>query len=201
MISSVTSGDVETAGGFRPATDGLDLWESLEGMRVELDNAAVVGPRTTFGEIPVVPQGSTTRTNRGGILLQAADGNPERVLLDDVLAPTPTADVGDTLSGATVGVLDYSFGNFKLLVTATPRSPPAASRPRPPPRPPRASSPPRRSTWRTWRRATRRASSTASRPASSPTSVRPTWSRWRRSRTTAARPTTAPSPPTRPSPG
>ncbi|GAA2780261.1 lamin tail domain-containing protein [Kitasatospora sp. CM 4170] len=120
VISSVTSGDVETAGGFRPATDGLDLWESLEGMRVELDNAAVVGPRTTFGEIPVVPQGSTTRTNRGGILLQAADGNPERVLLDDVLAPTPTADVGDTLSGATVGVLDYSFGNFKLLVTATP---------------------------------------------------------------------------------
>ncbi|MCG6498528.1 endonuclease/exonuclease/phosphatase family protein [Kitasatospora sp. A2-31] len=89
-------------------------------MRVELDNAAVVGPRSRFGEIPVVPQGSTTRTNRGGILLQAADGNPERVLLDDVLAPTPTADVGDTLSGATVGVLDYSFGNFKLLVTAAP---------------------------------------------------------------------------------
>ncbi|MER7706030.1 lamin tail domain-containing protein [Kitasatospora sp. NPDC097605] len=120
VISGVTTGDVETAGGFQPATDGLDFWESLEGMRVQLNNAAVVGPSSSFGEIPVVPQGSTTRTNRGGILLQAADGNPERVLLDDVLAPTPTANVGDTLSGATVGVLDYSFGNFKLLVTATP---------------------------------------------------------------------------------
>ncbi|MFB7469644.1 lamin tail domain-containing protein [Kitasatospora sp. NPDC056184] len=120
VISSVTTGDVETAGNFQPATDGLDFWESLEGMRVQLNNAAVVGPTTSFREIPVVPQGSTTRTTRGGILLQAADGNPERVLLDDVLAPTPTANVGDTLSGATVGVLDYSFGNFKLLVTATP---------------------------------------------------------------------------------
>ncbi|MCX4683761.1 lamin tail domain-containing protein [Kitasatospora purpeofusca] len=120
VISSVTTGDVETAGGFQPATDGLDFWESLEGMRVQLNNAAVVGPRASVGEIPVVPQGSTTRTARGGILLQAADGNPERVLLDDVLAPTPAANVGDTLSGATVGVLDYSFGNFKLLVTATP---------------------------------------------------------------------------------
>ncbi|MFJ4673443.1 lamin tail domain-containing protein [Kitasatospora purpeofusca] len=120
VISGVTTGDVETAGGFQPATDGLDFWESLEGMRVQLNNAAVVGPRSSVGEIPVVPQGSTTRTARGGILLQAADGNPERVLLDDVLAPTPAANVGDTLSGATVGVLDYSFGNFKLLVTATP---------------------------------------------------------------------------------
>ncbi|WP_328958381.1 lamin tail domain-containing protein [Kitasatospora purpeofusca] len=120
VISGVTTGDVETAGGFQPATDGLDFWESLEGMRLQLNNAAVVGPSSSFGEIPVVPQGSTTRTARGGILLQAADGNPERVLLDDVLAPTPAANVGDTLSGATAGVLDYSFGNFKLLVTATP---------------------------------------------------------------------------------
>ncbi|MFJ9949714.1 lamin tail domain-containing protein [Kitasatospora sp. NPDC091207] len=120
VISAVTSGDVETAGSFHPATEGLDFWESLEGMRVELDDAAVVGPSSAFGEIPVVPPGSTTRTGRGGVLLQPGDANPERVILDDVLAPTPTATVGDTLTGATVGVLDYSFGNFKLLVTATP---------------------------------------------------------------------------------
>ncbi|MBP0452617.1 lamin tail domain-containing protein [Kitasatospora sp. RG8] len=129
VVSGVTGGDVETAGGFQPATDGLDFWESLEGMRVELDNAAVVGPTSKFGEIPVVPQGSTTRTARGGILLQANDANPERVILDDVLAPTPAATVGDTLSGATVGVLDYSFGTFKLLVTATPAVTPGGTAP------------------------------------------------------------------------
>ncbi|MFD5916698.1 lamin tail domain-containing protein [Kitasatospora sp. NPDC058201] len=120
VISGVTSGNVETAAGFQPSTDGLDFWESLEGMRVRIDDAAVVGPTSSFGEIPVVPQGSTTRTTRGGILLRAGDGNPERIVLDDVLAPVPTAKVGDTLTGATVGVVDYSFGNFKLLPTTTP---------------------------------------------------------------------------------
>ncbi|MDT3397741.1 lamin tail domain-containing protein [Streptomyces sp. B1866] len=120
VIEDDATGDVETSGTFDPAADGLDFWESMEGMRVEIDNAAVVGPRSSFGEIPVVPPGSTTRTTRGGIVLQANDANPERVLLDDVLAATPAVNVGDTLSGATAGVLDYSFGNAKLLVTASP---------------------------------------------------------------------------------
>jgi len=120
VIEDDATGDVENSGVFDPASDGIDFWESMEGMRTEIDNAAVVGPRNSYGEIPVVPQGSTTRTNRGGIVLQSNDANPERVLLDDVLAATPTANVGDTLSGAATGVLDYSFGNFKLLVTSTP---------------------------------------------------------------------------------
>ncbi|MGW7449664.1 lamin tail domain-containing protein [Kitasatospora sp. NPDC054795] len=129
VISGVTSGDVETAGNYQPATDGLDFWESLEGMRVEIDDAAVVGPTNKYGELSVVPQGSGTRTNRGGILLQANDGNPERVVLGKALAPTPTANVGDTLTGATVGVLDYAFGNFTLQVTATPTVTPGTTTP------------------------------------------------------------------------
>ncbi|MGW4645429.1 lamin tail domain-containing protein [Kitasatospora sp. NPDC004289] len=120
VIDDDANGDVETGGSFQPTTDGIDFWESLEGMRLQLNDAAVVGPRSSVGEIPVVPAGSATRTARGGIVIQAGDFNPERVLLDDALAPTPAADTGDTLAGATVGVLDYSFGNFKLLVTATP---------------------------------------------------------------------------------
>jgi predicted extracellular nuclease len=120
VIEDDATGDVETSGVFDPASDGIDFWESMEGMRIEIDNAAVVGPRSTFGEIPVVPVGSTTRSVRGGMVLQAGDANPERVLLDDVLAATPTVNVGDTLPGPVRGVLDYSFGNFKLLVTATP---------------------------------------------------------------------------------
>jgi hypothetical protein len=87
---------------------------------VQLTNAAVVGPRNTFGEIPIAPAGSGVRTTRGGIAIQAGDFNPERVLVDDRLVATPNADVGDTLSGATVGVLDYSFGMFKLLPRTAP---------------------------------------------------------------------------------
>ena len=120
VVEDDATGDVELTGVFDPAQDGLDFWESLEGMRLQLNDAAVVGPRSSFGELPVVPVGSTVRTARGGILLRENDLNPERVILDDLLAPVPTANVGDTLTGATVGVLDYSFANFKLLVTATP---------------------------------------------------------------------------------
>lgn len=120
VIEDDATGDVETSGTFDATTDGIDFWESLEGMRVQLNDAAVVGPRSSYGEIPVVPAGSGVRTTRGGIVSQSGDFNPERVILDDVLAATASADVGDTLSGATIGVIDYSFGNFKLLPTTTP---------------------------------------------------------------------------------
>jgi predicted extracellular nuclease len=120
VIEDDSNGDVEAGGVFDPASDGIDFWESLEGMRVELDNAAVVGPTNQFGEIPVVPVGSTTRTTRGGIVLQANDSNPERVVVDKTLAPTPSVDVGDTLAGAVIGQVTYAFGNFHLAVTATP---------------------------------------------------------------------------------
>ena len=58
------------------------------------------------------------RTPRGGIVVRANDFNPERVILDDVLADTPDVDTGDHFTTDIVGVLDYSFGNFKLLTTS-----------------------------------------------------------------------------------
>src|SRR5262245_9248607 len=123
VIEDDATGDVENSGAFDPANDGIDFYESLEGMRLELRDAVAVGPRSGFGEIPVLPAGgagSGVRTNRGGILLRSNDTNPERIFLDDVLAPTPVMDVGDTIPGSLFGVLDYSFGNFKLLVTSSP---------------------------------------------------------------------------------
>jgi predicted extracellular nuclease len=123
VIEDDATGDVENSGVFDPATDGIDFYESLEGMHLELQNAVAVGPRSGFGEIPVLPaggDGAGVRTNRGGILLRATDTNPERIHLDDVLAATPVMDVGDTIPGSLFGVLDYSFGNFKLLVTSSP---------------------------------------------------------------------------------
>jgi predicted extracellular nuclease len=120
VIDDDSNGDVETTGTYEPATDGIDFWESLEGMWLGLDKPGVTGPRSSFGELPVVPAGSSVRTIHGGIVLQADDSNPERIMLDDALAPVPTAKVGDTLAGVVTGVLDYSFGNFKFLVTQTP---------------------------------------------------------------------------------
>lgn len=120
VIDDDSNGDVETTGTFQPATDGIDFWESLEGMWLGIDQPQVTGPTSSFRELSVVPAGSSVRTVRGGIVLQKADSNPERVLLDDVLTPIPTAKTGDKLAGVVAGVLDYSFGNFKFLPTQTP---------------------------------------------------------------------------------
>jgi uncharacterized protein len=120
VIDDDATGDVETSGTFNATADGIDFWESMEGMRVQLNSPAVVGPTDSNGEFPVVPAGSGTRSARGGIVAQAGDFNPERVFVDNALANVPAAKVGDTLSGAVVGVLDYSFGNVKLEVTASP---------------------------------------------------------------------------------
>ena len=120
LIDNESSGDVETRTTFNATADGIDFWESMEGMRVELDNPAVVGPTDSYGELYVVPTGSGTRTNRGGIVAQATDFNPERVMVSSTLATVPAANVGDTLSGAVVGPLDYDFGDFTVLATTAP---------------------------------------------------------------------------------
>ena len=120
IIEDDATGDVETSGIFDPATDGIDFYESLEGMLVQVNNAVVVGPRNSFGEIPVVGDNGTTasvRTARGGIVVRGNDFNPERIFIADPFQTTPQVNVGDSFTGPVIGVMDYSFGNFKLLAT------------------------------------------------------------------------------------
>ncbi|QFG27443.1 endonuclease/exonuclease/phosphatase [Actinomadura sp. WMMB 499] len=117
------NGDVERGGTFDPRRNGLDFFEALEGMRVRLQDAVAVGP-TRHGELPVLPAGGAGvggRTGRGGILQRDGDANPERIVLDDALAPLPAMNVGDRLPGDSGGVVDYSLGHFKVLPSTTPR--------------------------------------------------------------------------------
>jgi uncharacterized protein len=121
VIEDDASGSVETGGVFDPAADGIDFYESLEGMRVQVNEALAVGPRNSFGEIPVVGDRSALAgvdSVRGGILVRPNDFNPERIILDDTLVATPVVNVGDGFASPVVGVMDYSFGNFKLNLTA-----------------------------------------------------------------------------------
>ncbi|MGB9376819.1 MAG: Ig-like domain-containing protein, partial [Mycobacteriales bacterium] len=112
--------NVETSGVFDPAQDGIDFWESLEGMRVQVNNAVASGPTTSFGEISVLADNGVNagvRTTRGGIVIRPTDFNPERIILDDPMVATPMVNVGDHFSGPIVGIMDYSFNNPKLNVT------------------------------------------------------------------------------------
>jgi len=119
VIEDDSAGNVETSGTFDPAQDGIDFHESLEGMAVQIDEAVAVGPRNSFGEIPVVGDGGRlagVRTARGGVVIRPDDFNPERIILDDVLRATPNVDVRDRFTTPVRAIVDYNFGNFKFLV-------------------------------------------------------------------------------------
>lgn len=130
VIDDDATGSVETSGSFDATTDGIDFYESMEGMRVSVTDADVVGP-TRFEEIPVVAGNAGPRSNRGGIVVTDGDLNPERIFLDDGLNPAgitiPAANTGDQVVGTASGVLDYSFGNFKLFVDSAPTVLPTAA--------------------------------------------------------------------------
>ena len=111
---------------FRPATDAIDFYESLEGMRAAVRDAKVVGATKSFGEMTVIPGQNVAAVTspRGGVVYSGYDHpNAMRVQLDDALLPVgamPKASVGDSIAGDTVGVIEYSFNNPKLEVTAAP---------------------------------------------------------------------------------
>ena len=129
IIEDDAAGSVETSGVFDPASDGIDFLESLEGMRVRLDDAVVVNPSRLFAggsiEIGVLAHGGAgagPRTPRGGILLESTDYNPERLFLANGLpavaaAPFPIVNVGDSFGGSVVGVVGYSFANYKIFAS------------------------------------------------------------------------------------
>jgi predicted extracellular nuclease len=124
LIDDDATGDVETSGVFDPGSDGIDFYESLEGMRVQVNNPVAVGPTSSNREIPVLADagaGSSVRTTRGGIVVRPNDFNPERIILDDEITGGPSlplVSVGDRFNAPAVGVIDYSFGNYKLEVSA-----------------------------------------------------------------------------------
>lgn len=128
VIDDDATGSVETSGSFNHVTDGIDFYESLEAMRVQIDGAVAVGPTNNFGELPVLANdgaGASVRTSRGGIVIQPGDFNPERVIADDEIlrrigGAMPLAKVNDRFTATLIGILDYSFGNFKLMLTAVP---------------------------------------------------------------------------------
>ena len=110
--------DAETAGRFDPRTDALAFYESLEGMRVALRDAVVVGPTNDYGELVALPAGTPApRTEAGGVRYDGYHRhNTARVTVDDeiVYRRMPAADVGDRLPGAVDGPLHYDYGTYRI---------------------------------------------------------------------------------------
>ena len=97
---------------------GLDFYESLEGMLVQVNQAVVVGATNQYMEIVILPDKGSwagVRTERGGIVVREDDFNPERIILDDGLRQLPFVQVGDLAAHPIIGVIDYAFGNYRLI--------------------------------------------------------------------------------------
>ena len=107
---------------FDPTTDGIDFYESLEGMLVTVDTPRVVADTTGIGLTYVVASdgvGATGLNSRSGMTISARDANPETINI----FRGGTHTQGDTLNDVT-GVLTYfssrseSSGSYQINPTA-----------------------------------------------------------------------------------
>ena len=126
---------------YDPATDGIDFWESLEGMLVTVENPVAIDSTNGFGELWTVASdgaGTLSATNvseTGLVVVEGGEGglgvfdsgagsdfNPERIQIDGgyelngVAFDTPVVTPGAILDSVT-GIIDYAFGNYELRPT------------------------------------------------------------------------------------
>ncbi|MRR12290.1 hypothetical protein EG835_07465, partial [bacterium] len=102
---------------FEPASDAIDFWESLEGMRAEIPSGTVVGPTSSRGDLVLRPDGAppVPRTAVGGVLLTETGPSLDRVLVGRRIAgEMPRADVGARARGPVTGIVDYAYSNYRF---------------------------------------------------------------------------------------
>ncbi|HEY3752262.1 MAG TPA: endonuclease/exonuclease/phosphatase family protein [Pseudonocardiaceae bacterium] len=120
QAEDVGGGDVESLI-LQPKDFALDYFKSHESELMEVDDARVVGPTDSFGELYVTDKPNVDKTPRGGLLLPSyTDRDTGKLEIVTVAGgpKAPEANVGDTLTGATVGPLTYSeFGGYELEAT------------------------------------------------------------------------------------
>lgn len=114
VVAPLTNIDNDGLQTFEPADDAIDFYESLEGMRVAVENAKIVAPQSG-GTTVVVPNiEGLTFNNLGGLNIAKDNYNPSRIFVD---AGKNNATSGDSFNGDIVGVMGYDSSNFKLFTT------------------------------------------------------------------------------------
>lgn len=120
MAANAGGADIESRT-LQPHRYALDFYKSLESERVQVANARVVGPTDAYGELYVTTRPNTDRTPRGGMIYPSY-GDRDTARVEVVALPgnttAPKANVGDTLTGTTVGPLGYSqYGGYEIQAT------------------------------------------------------------------------------------
>ncbi|WP_425559599.1 endonuclease/exonuclease/phosphatase family protein [Kitasatospora terrestris] len=108
---------------LKPADYALDLYESLEGMNVQVVHVRVVQATDKYNELWVDARNQDRPTRRGGVVYLGYDQpNPGRLMVQSLVPaaeqPFPQLNVGDELEGVTAGPLDYNqFGGYTIAAT------------------------------------------------------------------------------------
>lgn len=126
---------------YQPATDGLDFWESLEGMRVTVQDPVSVSGVSTFNEFYAVATRDWVDTDAtgfnadlgvlvidgavgGGINVNntiGGDFNPERIQIQVDSTVTPGGVPSGISPGARLndvtGVVNYNAGQYEVVAT------------------------------------------------------------------------------------
>lgn len=107
---------------FATVSMAIDYWERREGMRVFIKAARVVGPSDKYGNAVVIVKNDKIEEDLsdGNKVLHLASVNnaivhynPQRVFL--LLPQSNSLQLGQELGDIT-GVVDYTFGHYKILV-------------------------------------------------------------------------------------
>lgn len=99
-----------------PESYAIDFWESMEGMRVEIDKSKAVAPQE-HGRLVVVTDEFKTDTDNGGIRLAEAGPNTQTVqfkLYPSDVSSDFAVKTGDQLTEPITGVVNYGFSNYNV---------------------------------------------------------------------------------------
>lgn len=106
-------------------TYAADFYESVEGMRVKIENPHVVSAYINR-VVGVVPDGGATAkaendlTTTGGVVLEKNDVNTEVLLVNGAIKPITSAKyilMGADFDADLVGIIDYEWTNYQLYIT------------------------------------------------------------------------------------
>jgi len=103
---------------FDPEEDGMDFFESLESMYVEVREPLLVSSTNRFNEVSIVADNGRNAnliSDTGAIVIRENDFNPERIMLDDTFINIPKMRIGTKLLTPVRGVVGYNFANYRIM--------------------------------------------------------------------------------------
>jgi predicted extracellular nuclease len=109
---------------FDISEDGLDFYESLESMRVEIEQAVVIQPENSYHEIYVLPaemQAENLLSPQGALLSIPPDQNPERIQVTLPDSFKKTVYLGVQFDTPIMGILSYAYGSYTVIETNQPQ--------------------------------------------------------------------------------